>query len=560
MQTERKKTTTESITQAAITLASSLSTSLGPRGCDKMIIKDGKPLITNDGATILKTLSYYHPINKMLCDLSQTQDKNCGDGTTSVVVLAGSILRQCSDLIKKGVHPTVLAKALDKIKIDCMDYIDKVKISIGDEKFNKEKFDIYLTQPQIGNIEKKDIDYMNDKSDSFYIKYKDSLLKAVTTSLSSKLIASSVVEFAPIAVDACLKVNGKIVDIQVIKKIGGAVEDVRLRKTFVLANNIKNPVIKEKASDDKFSKKVKFAVLQFGISPPKPNLDYKISLTESKLVEQIPKQEREYLLNMCAKIKKSGAELVILQKSLLRESISELGQSYLTRLGVIIIDDIEREDIAKICDKFNLQPSVDPDYINIGECTIEEKLENEALITEILSDDACSIVVRGSDQIITDEAERSLHDAICVVKCLFDDPYLVPGGGAVEAGISQFLVKKSNEFYSNQDVLSSKNEHNQNYILYSEKYIYEQISKAFEEIPYMLAQNTGMDPVVQVNFLTSKIAENPTFGINVRSNTISCMLDENVVQPAKVSKSVISLALETVATIIKIDDILPSKR
>ncbi|KAM0686937.1 T-complex protein 1 subunit delta [Conglomerata obtusa] len=554
-----------SIIHSASTLSSSLSTSLGPRGSDKMIIKDKTTLITNDGATILKSLRYNHPINTILANVSQTQDSQCGDGTTSVVILTGSILKRCQNLLNKKVHVARICRALERIKIIGNDYIESVKMHIGDVRLSQERFRLYINEP---------LRQESPAVEGDFFKYRDSLLKSVVTALSSKVIALNVLEYAPIAVDAVLMVKGSVKCIKVVKKVGGCIEDVKLERAIVLSENVKNKKLKEllikqnvdnnTITDDKksktinnentniennyFSKSVKLAVLQFCISPPKTNIDSKININDTKLMEKIIKEEREYLLDICKKVKKSGAEVIVVQKSILRESVNDLALHFLTKLNILVIDDVSREDIKFICEKLDLNPSVDPDAIETKECLLEENLESEALITRIICDKGCSVIVRGCDKLIVDEAERSLNDALCVVKCLFEDPFLVPGGGAIEIGISEKLCEECN---------SAKKEDNHNF---SEGYIFYELSKAFEEIPFYLSRNAGMDSVNVVNELKNKITENPYLGINVRTNSISSMLEENIVQPSKVSKSVVSLAIETVSMILKIDDILPSNK
>lgn len=532
---ERTKEIQNSTIISAITLSSSLSTSLGPRGSDKIIIKDKKTLITNDGATILKTLSYNHPINKILSDLSQSQDKNCGDGTTSVVVLTGSILKRCKYLLDKNVHPTLIVKTIEKIKNSCLEYIDSVKIHISNEYLNKERFKMYVNEPV------KDVKSETGENSDLFI-YRDSLLKSVVTSLSSKIVSSSSIEYAPVAVDSVLHVQGNIENIKIVKKIGGAVEDIKFTNSFVLNSNLKN-----NKTDGILNKKLKMALIQFCISPPKTNIDSKILINDHLLMEKIIKDEREYLLNICKKIKKSGVDLIIIQKSILRDSLNELALHFLSKLNILVIDDVERDEISALSKRLNLKTSVDPDFIQIKEVVLEEKEEHGNKITEIIHKDTCSIVIRGSDNVIVDEAERSLNDALCVVKCLFEDAHLVPGGGAIEMGISNKLMEDSVKVRKEHDVTD-----------YSYSYIFYEISKAFEDIPYFLARNAGLSSFEIINEMRNKIKEQPFIGINVRTNSLGCMVQENVVQPVKVSKSIVILALETAAMILKIDDILPA--
>lgn len=527
----RTKEVQDSIISSTLALTATLSTSLGPRGCDKLIIKGKDTIITNDGATILKNISYNHPVNKILSNLSQTQDKNCGDGTTSVVVLTGCLLNKCKNLLEKNVHVTKIKKAFKIIEKICNEYLDSVKIHIGDEDFNDHMFTLGFESKCVIEIEDKE-----------YFRFRDSLLKSVITSLSSKVVCASTLEYAPVAVDSVLQANGQIEKIKVVKKIGGSIEDIKLSKGVVVSNSIKNNF------DDKLSKKVKIAILQFQVSPPKTNMDSKVVVDDHLLMEKIIKEEREYLLNICKKIKKSGAELIIIQKSILRESLNELALYFLTKLNIYVIDDVERDEIQFISKALSLAESVDPDFIETKEFEIEEVKENDVTITEIKCEDACSIVVHGSDAIIIDEAERSLNDALCVVKCLYEDPYVVSGGGAMEIGVANKLMEESLKVREDNETTD-----------FSYSYIFYEIAKAFEEVPYFLAKNAGMSSFEAISELRKFNKDKATHGINVRTHEVGNMIEENVVQPVKVSRSIFSLALETASLLLRIDDILPSK-
>lgn len=530
----RTKETQASIIQTTISLSESLSTSLGPRGTDKMLIKDKTTLVTNDGATILKNLTHTHPVNKILSDLSQNQDKSCGDGTTSVVVLTGCIMKRCDALLKR-IHPTIIVKAIERILKLCEEYLESVKIHISDVRLNRQKNVINVNHPP-----EKILDAKPESTDDIS-NFKDSLLKAVITSLSSKIISSSLVEYAPVAVDSVLQVKGNIENIRVVKKVGGCIEDVKLTQSIVLNNSLKN-----NNQEETLKRKVKVSLLQFCVSPPKTNMDSKIVINNHLLMENIIKEEREYILDLCKKIKKSGTDLLIIQKSIMKESLNELALFFLTKMNILVIDDVQREDIEFLSKILKLRESVDPEFIHTKEVIIEEKVENEAVITELYHEFGTSVIVRGSDMLIVDEAERSLHDALCVVKCLYDMPYVVPGGGAIEMGIAQRLIDASIKNHTEKDDLSFA-------------YIFQEISAAFEDVAHFLARNAGMNSYEAVNELRIKIRDCNTMGVNVRTNKIGCMISENVIQPLKVSSYMIKNALETVAMLIKVDDMLPSK-
>jgi T-complex protein 1 subunit delta len=217
-----------------------------------------------------------------------------------------------------------------------------------------------------------------------------------------------------------------------------------------------------------------------------------------------------------------------------------------------VVDDVERDEVDFVCRSFGIRPVSDVDLLSeekMVSVEIEDVMDNGSRIFtmrrvgEKISDSdtkTCSIVLRGSDNLILDEAERSLHDALCVVRCLVEEPFIVPGGGSVEIGICNKLVESS--------------------LIERDGYIFYEMSKAFEGIPYFLARNAGLYPVDILSELKRDITNDSSMGISVRKSGVGNMIEEEVVQPLKVSMGVVTLALETVSMILRIDDILPAIR
>lgn len=481
---ERQRQVKASMLQASQSLLQTLSTSLGPKGLDKMLVKNKKTTVTNDGATILKHLTQ-HPIHGIFSSMSNTQDEECGDGTTSVVVLAGCLLDSANALLEKNVHPSLICDSLETVKRIALEYINKVKIPSN----------------------------------------KDDLKNNVITALSSK-IASSSREMATAAISGMEHVKGDKKKIRVVKKIGGVLDDIKTYKSILLDSDIKCS-----------SKKVKMGVVQFCISAPKTNMDSKILIGDPALMEKVIQDERRYILEMCKKVKKSGCTLLVIQKSILRESLSDLAAHFLKQLNILVVNSVERKDIEYICSAVGIKPVSDIEFLDLSSLTDVEISETEGMLE--IKDHGCTILVRGCDEMVVDEAERSLNDALCVVRCLDDVPFLVPGGGSVEMGISMMLSESTED----------------------NAYILREIGKAFERIPYFLAKNAGLYPVEVVSELRNELRLNIRSGISVRSGRVGDMvLDDLVVQPAKVSISVVTLALETVSMVLKIDDILPARK
>lgn len=484
MAADRLNQVRTSIFQASQSLLQTLSTSLGPRGLDKMLVKDKKTVVTNDGATILKFLCQ-HPIHGILSSMSATQDDECGDGTTSVVVLAGCLLESIRSLLEKSVHPSVICENLEIAKRIGLRYIDKVKMECSRKDF----------------------------------------ISNVTTALSSKIVSSSG-EMAAAAIEGMEHVCGDKGKIRIVKKVGGGLDDAKAYKSILLECDLKN-----------IPKKAKLGVVQFCLSAPKTNMDSKILVNDPALMERIIQDERRYILEMCKKIKKSGCTLLVIQKSILRESLSDLAAHFLKQLNILVVNAVDRKDVEYLCTTMNIQPVSEIDLLGPSSLIDVEVGEEEGMLE--IKGYGCTILLRGCDEMVIEEAERSLNDALCVVKCLEEVPFLVPGGGSIEMGIAL--------------ALSESTEGN--------VYVLREIAKAFEGVPYFLARNAGLYPVEIVSELRRELKQNECAGISVRSGHAGDMVrDDSVVQPAKVSISIITLALETVSMILKVDDILPARR
>ncbi|ORZ35696.1 T-complex protein 1 subunit delta [Catenaria anguillulae PL171] len=501
---------------AAKAVADAVRTSLGPRGMDKMIqTGTGEVMITNDGATILKYMSVLHPAARMLVDLSAAQDIEAGDGTTSVVVLAGSLLVAAEKMLSKGIHPTVVAESFLAAAAKAVEILTAMSIPVD----------------------------LADRA---------SLLQAATTSLNSKVVSQNSHLLSPIAVDAVLKVidpatatNVDLRDVRLIKKVGGTIDDTEMMDGLVLTQS----VIKSAGGPSRIEK-AKIALIQFQLSPPKPDMENQIVVNDYRQMDKILKEERQYLLNMCKKIKKAGANVILIQKSILRDAVNELSLHFLAKLKIMVIKDIERDEVEFICKSTGCKPIADIDSFT------EDKLGSAELVEEVQSHGSryvkfagaksaaktVSVVCRGANGLVLEEAERSLHDALCVIRCLVKKRALIAGGGAPEMEVSHQLV---------QHARTLKGMH---------QYCFQAFAEALEVIPTTLAENAGLNPISIVTELRNRHAQGEkTAGINVRKGTITNILDEHVIQPLLVCTSAIELASETVRMVLKIDDIVTAR-
>ncbi|XP_054004808.1 T-complex protein 1 subunit delta [Hylaeus anthracinus] len=493
---------------AAKAVSDAIRTSLGPRGMDKMIqAANGEVTITNDGATILKEMNVIHPAAKMLVELSKAQDIEAGDGTTSVVVMAGSLLEAAERLLQKGIHPTLISDAIQKAANEAVHIVTSLSIPV----------------------------YMGEK---------DSFIKAAATSLNSKVVCEQSSLLAPLAVNAALKVADKGVDlnnIKIIKKLGGTVEDTELIEGLVFTQNSCN------INGPKSIVNAKIGLIQFCISPPKTDMDHNVIVSDYAAMDRVLKEERAYILNIVKQIKKSGCNVLLVQKSILRDAVSDLAIHFLDKIKVMVIKDIEREDVSFVCKTLGCKPIASLDHfvpenlVSAGLCKeVQTGNSKFVQITKIQNPGrTVTILVRGSNKLVLEEAERSLHDALCVVRCLVKKSAIIPGGGAPEIE----LALKLEEYAQTLSGVDA--------------YCIKAFANAFEIIPSTLAENAGLNPIATVTELRNRHASGDyATGINARVGAITNMLEPQVVQPLLVSLSAITLASETVRSILKIDDIV----
>lgn len=499
---------------AAKAVADAIRTSLGPRGMDKMIqAGNGEVTITNDGATILKQMNVIHPAAKMLVELANAQDIEAGDGTTSVVVVAGALLEASEKLLQRGIHPMIISDAFQKAAAKSVTILTEMSVPV------------LLTD-------------------------RESLIKGASTSLSSKVVSQHSASLAPLAVDAVLKVidptrdtNVDLRDVKVIKKLGGTVEDTELFEGIIFSQKTAN------VNGPKKVEKAKIGLIQFCISPPKPDMDHNVIVSDYTAMDRILREEREYVLNIVKQIKKANCNVLLVQKSILRDALSDMAIHFLDKIKCMVIRDVEREDIEYVCKTLNCRPIASLDHF-VAENLVTADLVEEVQIGSSRSvkisgihnaGRTVSVVVRGSNKLVLEEAERSLHDALCVVRCLIRNRALIAGGGAPEIEISLKLANYAQT------------------ITGVESYCIKAFAHALDVIPSTLAENAGLNPIATVTELRNKhAAGEATTGINVRKGAITNILEENVVQPLLVSTSMITLASETVRSILKIDDIVNS--
>lgn len=504
--------------RAAKSIAHIMRTSLGPKGMDKLMeTSKGEVIISNDGATILKNLSVLHPTANLLIQTSKAQDVEAGDGTTSVVIIAGAFLDKAEGLLERGVHPSIIS----------------------------EGFALAL---------KKSVEIINAVAQKIDLTNEDYLTQCVKTALASKIVSQNSTEIAPIAIRAIKKIvdfrtatNVNLADIRVVKKLGGTLDDIELVDGLVFPNNRPS----QSAGGPTKIVSPKIAVLQFCLSSPKTDIDNNITVSDYSQIDRILKEERRYILELVKKISASGANVLLIQKSILRDAVNDIALHFLAKKKIMVVRDIERTDVEFICKTLGCVPVAHVDNLTpekLGNAEVAEDVDlsdgSKIFRVTVRNCPTASILIRGSSQLVLDEADRSIHDALCVLRCIVKNRGIIPGGGAIEIELWRQLEEYADA--TDKGALSM---------------VIKAYAEALEIIPSTLAENCGLSPIKMVTELRNKHKKGLLFsGIKARTGQIvDNALEHKIMQPALVSVSALTLATEVSRMILKIDDILDSR-
>ena len=509
---------------AAKVLAEVLRTSLGPRGLDKMLVDSfGDVTITNDGATILKEMEIQHPAAKLLVEVAKAQDAEVGDGTTSAVVLAGTLLDKAEALLDQNIHPTTIIEGFKKALDFALTELDKIGKSVNPED-------------------------------------KGLLKKIAATSIYSKYIGSGATldRLTDMVVDAVLhiaekKANGtyevRLDNVKIEKKKGGSLLDSQLVYGVVLDKEVVHPAMPRRIEN------AYIVLLDAPLEVEKPEIDAEIRITSPEYLRKFLEEEENILRNMVEKIynvameriKKDGMEgkagiVVICQKG-----IDEVAQHFLAKKGIMAVRRVKRSDMEKLerATGGRIVSSIrdlTPDDLGFAKLVEERRVGNDKMIfiEGCPHPKAVTILLRGANDMILDEAERSLNDALNVLRNVLRKPKIVPGGGAVEVELALRLRK-----YAAQ--VGGK-----------EQLAIEAFAESLEEIPMILAESAGMDALDTLMELRKLHSEGKVYaGIDVvNSKVVDDMFTVNVVEPILVKEQVLKSATEAATTILKIDDVI----
>ena len=496
---------------AAKIVAETVKSALGPKGMDKMLVDSlGDVTITSDGRTILDEMEVEHPAAKMMVEVAKTQDEEVGDGTTTSVILAGELLGKAEELIDKNVHPTVVVEGYNKAADKALKTLEKIAIPV-------------------------------EPTDKEFLK------KVAEVSMASKLVSENKRELAGIAVEAVLyvaqktgdKYNVDLDDIMVEKKRGQSVNETKLIEGLVLDKEIVHSGMPKRVE------KAKIALLETALEVKKTEFDAKINIDNPEQIESFLREEENMLREMVEKIVASGANVVICQKG-----IEDMVQHFLARKGILAVRRAKKSDMDKLAKATggkivtNLEDLTEKD-LGYAELVEERKIGDDKMtfIEGCKNPRSVAVLIRGGTERIIDEAERSVHDALCVVRDVVEEPKIVAGGGSPEMEIGKAL-KDYAESLPGREQLAVQS-----------------FSEAIEIVPLVLGENAGLDPIDILSELRARHEKGEKWaGVNVFEGKIRDMTKLDVYEPLTVKKQAIKSATEAATMILRIDDVIASAK
>lgn len=501
---------------AARQVANMLKTSLGPRGLDKILISpDGEINITNDGATILSEIQLGNEVAKLMVELSKSQDEEIGDGTTGVVVLAGALLDQALELVEKGIHPIKVANGFDKACLIAIQNLDE----ICDEVKIHSELDANLA------------------ADS-------DLFKAARTSLGSKIVTKCHDQFARIAVESVLNVadlSRKDVDFELIHvegKLGGSLADSKVVRGVVLDKDFSHPQMPKQVTD------ARIAILTCPFEPPKPKTKHKLEVSTVDEFKHLQEYEQSKFKEMIKYVKDAGANMVICQWGFDDEANYLLLNNELPAVRWVGGAEIETIAIAtkgRIVPRFeDLTKEKLGHAGKITEVPIGTTRERMLIIEDCDNPKTVTPLIRGSNKMIVDEATRSLHDSLCVVRNLIKDNRIVYGGGSAEVSCSLKVTEAADKQKG------------------IDQYAFRGFSQALDVIPMALAENSGLDPIESLTQLKAEQVKtnNGHLGVDCLGNGTNNMKDLFVIETLIGKKQQLLLATQLARMVLKINDVI----
>jgi archaeal chaperonin len=511
---ERGKGATANNIAAARAVADAVRSTLGPRGMDKMLVDSmGDITITNDGVTILKEVDVEHPAAKMIVEVAKTQDQQCGDGTTTAVVLSGELLKRSESLLEQNVHPTVIVRGFQ------------------------------MAVQEAERLLEKEIGTSVQTSDESI------LVDCARTAMGSKGVYGSREELAKIAVQAVQRIAEKRGDhvvadvdqIKVEKHQGGTISDTELIEGIVLDKERGHPRMPGEVNG------AKIALLNSSLEIKKTEIESKINIKNPSQIQNFLDEEDKTFRKMVDAIKASGANVVVSQKG-----IDDVVLHYLAKEGIYAVKQVKESDLQKLARATGAKIVTGYSDLTAADLGRAEKVEERKVgdddmtyITGCQNPRSVSILIHGGTEHVTQEVERSLHDALKVVASVLEDGVVCPGGGATEIDLAVKLRKWAPSVGGREQLAV------------------EAFAQGLEVIPWALSENGGYDSIntlIELRRAHDGADANKNVGINLTDGKATDMWKLHVVEPLRVKRQALSSATDVAAMVLRIDDVIASKK
>ncbi|VEL08260.1 unnamed protein product [Protopolystoma xenopodis] len=509
---EKAETARLSSFVGAIAIGDLIKSTLGPKGMDKILFSMGDTNeVTNDGATILKSIGVDNPAAKVLVDISKVQDDEVGDGTTSVAVFAAELLKQEAEyLVGSKMHPQTIVTGWRQAS-----QVALAKLSDIANTHDPGSGELYL-----------------DKA------FREKLVNIAKTTLSSKLVTQHKEHFANLAVDAVLRLKGKgtLEAIQIIPKLGGTMDESYLDEGFLLDKKIG-------VNQPKRIEKARILIANTAMDADKIKIfGSKIRVDAISKIAELELAEKNKMKDKVQKILKHGCNLIYNYPEQLFADAKVMAIEHADFDGVERLALVTGGEIVSTFDS--------PDSVKLGHCDLIEEItigEDSLLrFAGVALGEACTIVLRGATKTILSEAERSLHDALCVLSETVRDPRLVYGGGATEISMSEAVLKAATKVAGKVAVAM------------------EAFARALRRLPTIIAENGGYDSAELIAQLrAAHVQGNHNMGLDMENGCIADMSVLGILESYRVKKQIVQSASEAAEMILRIDDIIkaaPRKR
>ncbi len=484
-------------------VAESVRTTLGPKGMDKMLVDSGgSVVVTNDGVTILKEMDIDHPAANMIVEVSETQEDEVGDGTTTAVVVAGELLDQAEELIDQDVHATTIAQGYRQAAEKAKEILEENAIEVSEDD-------------------------------------RETLVKIAETAMTGKGAESSKDLLAELVVDAVVAVaDDDDIDtenVSVEKVVGGSIDNSELVEGVIVDKERVHENMPFGVED------ANVALFDGALEVRETEIDAEVNVTDPDQLQQFLDQEEKQLKEMVDKLVDVGADVVFVG-----DGIDDMAQHYLAKEGILAVRRAKSSDLSRLARATggNVVGSLDDieadDLGFAGSVAQKDIGGDERIFVEDVEDaKSVTLILRGGTEHVVDELERAIEDSLGVVKTTLEDGKVLPGGGASETELSMQL----GEFASS--------------VGGREQLAIEAFTEALDVIPRTLAENAGLDPIESlVNLRKEHSDGNFAAGLDAYTGDIVDMEDDGVVEPLRVKTQAIESATEAAVMILRIDDVI----